>query len=499
MRITTLFTVVALFFVNCLQAKDLGASISYAVFMDDKGGPYLELYFAIAGNSLNFEKVSATEYQGKLDALVTIGKLGKNVNATKFRIKTDRLSDTLQVPQVLLHQERISVPQGELLLFIELTDPADTSKAYPIEQRFTAKFKSTVCASDLVLLESYKKADAPGTFTKSGFNLYPIISNGLAYVPPGMNEISFYAELYNTGNSFGENGQYAYRYYLKDIKTQKKLSRYGRTLRGKVTPVKPILGNLNITKLPTGRYELILEVINSKGEVTYEKNSVFFRQAAAKPLVEILAEASDNPQNFARTKIHADSLYGYIRFLSPISSDKERLMQNEVLERAETAEMQNYLFGFWEEKFPGQAEAIWNRYLPLVRYANKEFTSTMQRGYLTDRGVVYLSYGAPAQIEDRPMEPSLPPYQIWQYQTVSSPWKTKQANKIFVFAEFQHPTNDYELIHSNAIGELTNERWRYQLANGKLGTDDLDDTNPNMGDEMGSRLNNNTLIMGGGN
>ncbi len=484
---------------NTLIAKNLGVSVGYASFLDDNNKPYVELYFALAGNSLNFKKMPSGKYQGALDVLVTFDKMGATVGFSKFRIKTDFLKDTLQVPKVLLHQERIPVDEGNLLLFIQMLDLADTTKAYPIEQRISVGFQNLVCSSDLVLLESFKASQAPSSFSKSGYDLYPIISSGIAYLPPTINKLNFYAEIYNTQKTFGENGAYAYRYFLHDVKTSNRLTRYGLTKRETAKSIQPVIGSFNITDLPTGKYELILEIIDNKGEVVYEKNTLFYRKAAAQPLSVILEKASKNPQNFAKKITEIDTLSTFIKYLSPVSSADEILMQKEILARKEQPEMQNYLFGFWEEKFPAQAAEIWRRYLTLVRYANTEFTSTMQPGYLTDRGYVYLVYGAPDQMENRKMEPSLPPYQIWQYQTVNSPFATRQTNKIFVFAEFQHPTNDYELIHSTAIGELQNDRWRYQLANGKLGTDNLDQSNPNMGDEMGSRLNNNTLIMDRGN
>lgn len=484
---------------NTLSAKNLGVSVSYASFLDDNNQPYLELYFAIAGNSINFKKMPSGKYQGALDVLVTLDKMGSTVGFSKFRINTGLLNDTLQVPQVLLHQERIPIKQGALLLFIEILDPSDTTKAYPIEQRISVSFQNLVCSSDLVLLESFKVSETPSSFSKSGYDLYPIISSGVSYLPTTVNKLNFYAEIYHTSKTFGENGAYAYRYFLRDVQTGKKLTRYGLTKRETSKGIQPVIGSFDVTDLPTGRYELILEIIDTKGEVVYENNTVFYRKAAAQPLSVILEKAANNPRNFAKEFTDIDSLYTYIKYLSPVSNEDEMLMQKEILGRKKRTEMQNYLFGFWEEKFPAQAAEIWKRYLILVRYTNIEFTSTMQPGYLTDRGYVYLVYGAPAQMEDRKMEPALPPYQIWQYQTVSSPFATRQTNKFFVFAEFQHPSNDYELIHSTAIGELQNERWRYQLANGKLGTDNLDQNSPTMGDEMGSRLNNNTLIMDRGN
>jgi hypothetical protein len=61
-----------------------------------------------------------------------------------------------------------------------------------------------------------------------------------------------------------------------------------------------------------------------------------------------------------------------------------------------------------------------------VRYANTHFSGQTGAGWRTDQGRVYIRYGAPDQIEDRPATFQEPPLQIWHYFAL---------NQRFVFAD----------------------------------------------------------------
>jgi hypothetical protein len=51
------------------------------------------------------------------------------------------------------------------------------------------------------------------------------------------------------------------------------------------------------------------------------------------------------------------------------------------------------------------------------------------------------------------------PYEIWHYYKLKN-----QSNRKFVFANPDLVLNDYALIHSDAIGELSNPNWRSKLS-----------------------------------
>jgi GWxTD domain-containing protein len=73
-------------------------------------------------------------------------------------------------------------------------------------------------------------------------------------------------------------------------------------------------------------------------------------------------------------------------------------------------------------------------YFERIDYAQEHFAHA-ERGYLSDRGHVYVLYGAPDQVESRPFDIDSPAYEVWYYY---------QINKEFGFVD-RFGAGDYVL------------------------------------------------------
>ena len=71
-------------------------------------------------------------------------------------------------------------------------------------------------------------------------------------------------------------------------------------------------------------------------------------------------------------------------------------------------------------------------------------------------------------------EPSSYPYEIWQYYKLGN----NQSNKRFVFYSHSELTNNFELLHSDAIGEVSNYRWQMILNSRWYDSYNIDRTRP---------------------
>lgn len=92
------------------------------------------------------------------------------------------------------------------------------------------------------------------------------------------------------------------------------------------------------------------------------------------------------------------------------------------------------------------------------------FKCGKQKGYYSDRGRVYLQYGAPSQRSMQPNEPNAYPYEIWQYyRTTDASTGAFFSNRKFVFVNKMLGDECYMLIHSDMRGELNNPRWQFEL------------------------------------
>jgi hypothetical protein len=97
----------------------------------------------------------------------------------------------------------------------------------------------------------------------------------------------------------------------------------------------------------------------------------------------------------------------------------------------------------------------------MVMQVNHNYSNFSYKGYKTDRGHYYLKYGPPNYIEYHQSDINSFSYEIWSYYDFPP---TGQVNVYFVFYEKDLVSRDYRLLHSNAVGELQNLRWKQILA-----------------------------------
>ncbi len=481
------------------NAKNLGLDISYAQYMTSDNAPYVELYFALDGRSVKFTKDANNKYSGGIEVLVTFKQDSVIKAADKFRIIVPAVADTNLVNSVLIQQNRFSLERGTYEMSLQIVDINDAAEKYDLPQKVKVYLgMDRVSASDLTFLDHYTPATPDSKYAKSGYDLVPLVSSGSHYFPESVENISFYVELYNINKKIGDGTAYVLKRYIENADNSQVVDKLASFSKKEAAAVQPVLSGFNIKDLPTGNFNMVVEALDREGNTIIKKTQFFFRKNAyAQPL------ASDYiPDDISGTFVDGitsfDSLYLFIKYLYPISVESEQDFQKSLLASRDKKKMKTYFYAFWNTKNPSNPEKQWRDYYTEVKIANRLYGTKIQRGYMSSRGRVFLSYGRPDLLEDRRFEPSLPPYQIWQYNQISSPYVIQQNNKVFIFAEFEPSTNDYELIHSTAFGELSNRRWQYDLAQGVFGQGgDINDNSINQGDDFGSRINNNIIFQSG--
>ncbi len=489
----------ALFILPALvQAKRTNLYISLSEFMTDQRENYIEIYFGIHNNSLDYLKNEQGKFLGGLETTIAIYKDSNIVAADRFRIMSPAYADTSNLNELLYHQQRFLLDKGKYRLSITIQDINDTAESYSIERPLQLTVsKDFSDHSQVIFLEDFKPAglETNNAYTRSGFTLYPIISTGTPFLPESLNHLSFYNELYNLDLSLGESKDFVLRYFLEDDNTGKALNKYGGFSRKKAAPVIPILTKLNIEDLPTGNYQLVIEALNAKGESVLKHKTFFYRRNASN---EVLAGSFEQRQitgTFVDRLGNLDSIYQFVDYLYPISTERERIIQENLLAEANEMRLKQYFYAFWMERKPLAPEETWQEYHKQVRIANQLFTSGLRKGYKSDRGRIWLMYGKPDQVDRRDMEPNMPPYIIWQYNNIATPYTVPQNNKIFIFGEFEPSTREFQLIHSTAIGELQSRDWRrdlYYRAYGGAGSIDPDSDSGER--EFGNRSNQNIIL-----
>lgn len=127
------------------------------------------------------------------------------------------------------------------------------------------------------------------------------------------------------------------------------------------------------------------------------------------------------------------------------TTDSERKMYDQL---KGTEAKRKFLTEMWGRRSPGERD----QYLVRVEHVNTTFQSMMREGYRTDRGRVYIMYGAPDDIERHPNESDMKPYEIWTYNNI-------QGGVEFDFVQ-RSQGGDFELVNSTHRNELHDDNWR---------------------------------------
>ena len=457
--------------------KYVQAQLFYSKFYSPGDGPYIETYLSVVGSSVKYVSTEDGKFQGKLEVTMIFSQDENVVNFDKYELLSPVIEDTTNVSFNFLDQQRFSLPNGIYEYEIRIRDLNSEVPPFVNTQTVEVSFpENEISVSGIQLVESYEKTTETNMLTKSGYDLVPYVYN---FLPDDVNTLTFYAEIYNASKVL-EDDKYLLNYFIQSYETGKRLNNFNHFKREDAKPVNILFANFDINSLPSGNYYLVIETRNRENELMAE-NKLFFQRS--NPDVEIdyqdyTATGVDN--SFVSGIDNRDTLMMYIDYLEPISTDIEKkFVQYQIVEGdADVSLMQRYFLNFWLDRDELNPEYAWKQYLSAVELVDEQFGSpgkSGKPGHETDMGRVYLKYGPPNTITDRPFDASTSglalndggrasadagtvPYQIWHYYTLNN-----FRNRKFVFANKHLAANDYQLIHSNMPGEISNSNWQAEL------------------------------------
>lgn len=446
------------------STKTLNSYISYATFNvpGEEASQYVETY-------MTFDKSSLVYVKGEKDFTATISitvlfKQGESIkNYGKYSLTSPAEADTTNLNGFFMDMQRYSLPNGTYSLEVVLEDENNKAATpYKVEDQLIVDLPNKFCFSSIIGLESYSKVNNDSQTAKNGYELIPMI---MPYYPETLNKLTFYAEIYNAKKQLGDNEKYLLNTYICAFENNAKLNNFYFTKRMNAKDIDVIISSMDITNLPSGNYYLVLEARDRNNEVI-GLNRYFFQRSNPNYQIDNSMLASINTDEVFSGKINdLDTIREYIRTLSPISTAVEKDYAAELVKTDDLQTMQQYFYTFWSSRNKIDPKQAWLDYYAQVQRVNASFNTLNNKGYATDRGIVFLKYGAPDRIVQSYSEPGAYPYEIWHYYTLGS-----QRNKKFVFMTLDIVTNDFKLIHSDAVGELNNFRWTTEIYKRTYGT-----------------------------
>lgn len=470
--------------------SNVNANFNYALFYAPGKGSYIETYLSVTGLSVVFKK-KEIKFQGKIHVEINFMQDGKSVLSNVYNLLSPEILDTTNKPN-FIDLQRYPLKPGTYQAEIKIGD-VNNAMAEPTKGVLTitiAEQTDSISISDIELAESVIKSEQPTSVTKSGYDIVPY---PLTYFPEKVNKLNFYVEAYHTLKQLGTDSKFLFTYYIESAEMKEILVGYHTFSKHKSEEVAPLIGQFDISKVSNGNYNLVIEIRNSSNELKAQKKLAFTRAAPHVAIALNNLKSVDTAGTFISSVTNPDTLIEYIACLWPISTTSERDWQNSQMSGNDVKHMQQYIYAFWENRNPSNPEAGWQVYKKEVQKVNKIYRCGGQPGYMSDRGRVYLQYGVADAAQQVTSEPNSYPYEIWQYYRIKNPSTGQfQTNKKFVF---YNPTLDgkcFMLLHSDARGEIRDDRWQIKLKMRNNQIMDYDQTTPqgSYGDGAADLFNN---------
>lgn len=435
------------------HAKSLRVVVDAKQFFSPQVGTYVEFYMQFIASGIHFQGDSVHGFNAGISTQIIVFQADKIIQFDKFKI--ERQFSGKGIVEDIYGLKRFSLPEGVYVVeyeFVDLNHVKDTIQFF--QEIEVEAAPETSFFSDILLIETMTKSKANSAFVRNGFEMIPRLIN---YYNVESERLIAYVELYNT-HLCQELPKFALRYYLRDNASGRKLEDYLTTKVYKSAEVVPLVINMSIAQLGTGAYSLVVELLDSEERVIKKQEAQIDRfNPSFEDVVIDFSKTIIDPRFF--DELPDDSLFYYLESLTPISSRADISQIYALIESKDMELAKKYFQSYWIRTNPKEPTDAWIKYKKSVLAVQKEFGTVLLPGFKSDRGRVFLQYGAPNARVQRPNEPGEYPYEIWQYYKIAN-----FSNRRFIFYNPVGVGNEYVLLHSDMPGELFNNRFLQDLS-----------------------------------
>lgn len=389
----------------------------YLVLGPSPEGPFrLEVYYKLFNSGLSYRKENGA-YVAEYEVEVLVYHDGDQVAGTTFKetYSVESYPRTLSLTDFILNQINVKMDKpGAYQLTLRLRD-LRSGHAATTEHSFDIPDSPDEWeCSRLEFARSIQQSRDTSQFHKSGFLVVPSVTR--SYGGESQLECPVYLEVYAPEDARGK--PLRLEIACQDAFGTRKFNvAVPVECAGRMTPVTAVLP---VASLLPGRYTVFLKLTRKDGGTPLYTDEDWF---------EILWSMY--------TLLRADFPTA-VEQLRYISSEEER---KSLLETPDTLRNQSWE-AFWEKRdpTPGSPNNEYrDEFYRRLRYCIATFTVGDQAGWRTDRGMIYIRYGEPDEVEQHPFDmegyPYNAPWQVWRYY---------QSNLEFVFVD-NRGSGNYEL------------------------------------------------------
>lgn len=447
--IRSLISLTAIIFsLNSLNALDV--SVTTASFLADKTR-YLEVYLQVVGSTTTFDTLSNGQIKAGVETQILLKKNGEIVHAEKFFLRSpefERVNDFVEL-------RRYVIENGTFQIEASFKDIFDANNQMDVHQEIDVEFDDNqLQQSDIRMLSAIKKEEGETAFHRNGYFLEPLPFN---FYHRYNSTLIFYNEVYHSAKALGEDFMVTYSIQKENSGGNADIVDF-RHQRLKPLEVNVILAQLDISALPSGNYNFVVEIKDREQNLLSKRSLEFSR---SNPMADVMVFEAEQDEVLTWLDTLSEARIEYAMMaLEPTLPGQDVVTLNYLLENGKLAYKKNFLYHIWNQRYGAYAEQGFHQYMDVADAINNMFKSGMGYGFETDRGRVYLKYGRPDErirIED---DQGAFPYEIWYFNKME---ETGQTNVRFMFYNPDLATNHFILLTSTCRGERQNPRWELQL------------------------------------
>lgn len=438
--------------------SDLRLDVDFAQFRGVGDSLYIELYYSFAAKGLTYSYDDG-HFNGSVELKVDVYSQDKKAEPLKdtiFRMNY-AVEDTTEkaLNQTVVGLSSLFMPPGEYTLKVrgydtEQPDMVD-SVSFPL--RLSDIPEDHIGVSDLQFANSIRQIpeDPDNTFYK---NTLEVIPNPSRIFGVGHPILFYYLEVYNLLAAADVGDEYNVRTAVYDAVGNQYYERENVKNIGHESSVE--VGTVNTTAFRSGTYTLTIAIIEPASNIVVSSSRRFFvfnpQHGLAGDVREGVPEGVIASVYGVMTEEELDKEFEQMRYITS-SQDRRNFANLET-----KTEKQRFLFEYWrnldpDPVFPGNP--VRQEYINRVEHSNQQFGFGSREGWRSDRGRVYITYGAPDEYERYPSRIDTKPFEIWHYHNI-------QGGVKFVFVD-RTGFDDYQLVHSTHRHELRDDNWQQYI------------------------------------
>jgi GWxTD domain-containing protein len=405
----------SLFLCLCWTLQSNGAiqfSADYASFKEKDKLNFVEIYYAVPYNQFDYETINDT-ITAPYNVSIFIPEIGLR-DSSRHRAIISSFQSAQERDLKIIEQFSFFALPGSYHLNLTLTQ---AHKSGSIATELSVRdLSGSPCLSDLELASEITADTTSGPFTKQGLRVVP--NPGLAF-GQAYNLLQVYLEIYSLSP---DTGSYELSYWIVNDSFQ--------TVKSFPSQIKHKFGSdlteafgISAGGLKPGSYYLQVEVTdraNSKKAMVAKK----FLVSIEKPLAASTFTPDEQP---------------YYRDIQ-LWADQPELRQ---FQNLNDAGKEKFLSRFWQQH-------DLKEFIKRVQYADDHFRFGRDQGRKTDRGRIYITYGAPSDIESYTMSEGYKPLESWLYY---------DHGYRFLFVDLSGAGN-FRMIYTNHPQEHSDPNWQ---------------------------------------